>query len=152
MKRLTNSERNKIVNLAKSGVSLNKLSKISGRSKSTLYYHVQNFIRKNPNVELSLLTEWERGYLLGLFFGDGNLDFRKSSYQYRVVFNFNRKTEMPIVKRLMTMLEKCGCRPYLGLFKNKANKNLARVVCLSKVLYEFLNKFVVYKKKLKAEI
>jgi len=110
--------------------------------KSTVYYYVKNLVRKNSRVELAKLNEWERGYLLGLFVGDGNFDVRKKTYSYRVVFNLNYMSDLPISERIANIIRKAS-----GLVYTTRYKNLLRVICISKRVYEFIRKFVVYKKK-----
>lgn len=149
MQRLTKFEKTKIFKLAREGISLNKISEITKKSKSTLYYHISHLVRKNSVVDIKRLTEWERGYLLGVFFGDGHLDFREKTYSYRVVFSLNKKGEQKIANRILSILKKAGGKPYIVLFKNPRNKNLLRIVCVSKNLYEFCKNNVVY--KIKAE-
>lgn len=147
MKRLSPKNKTKIIRLANKGLSLNKISKLTGKSKSTIYYHVKNFVKKVSCINLSLLNEWERGYLIGFFFGDGNLAFPKKEYSYRVIFNLNKKKEEEIAKRIEHILKKAGGKPFRVLFKNPRNKNLLRIVCVSKNLYEFCKNNIVYKIK-----
>jgi predicted transcriptional regulator len=109
MKRLTRDEINKIIELIRKGVSLNRVANKLSRSKSTIYYYYKKLNkRRKLKVDFQNLTDKELGYLVGLFAGDGNLDFRKSNYSYRVVFNFNLKSERKITKKLFTILKKSG--------------------------------------------
>lgn len=151
MKRLGTEMKIKIIEFAKKGLSLNKMSKITGKSKSTLYYHVKTLVRKVSKINLDSLTDWERGYLVGFFFGDGNLAFPKGEYSYRVVFNFNKNTEKEIANRITTLLKKTGGNPFEVSFKNFRNKSLLRVVCISKTLFNYLKEYTVYKKKTKGK-
>ena len=135
-------ERIKIIKeLAKRGLSLAQISKITAISKSTLYYHLKGIVRKCKKMDLSNLSEFERGYITGMFVGDGNFDIRKENYSYRVVFNLNRKSEQPIISHLIKILKKGGANPYVSNYRN-----LSKVIVVSKRLYEYLNTFVVYKK------
>lgn len=141
MKKLSKEQILKIKKLARKGHSLNHISREMKLSKSTIYYHAKAFVKKNSKVNLTKLTEWERGYLVGFFVGDGNFDIRKDSYSYRIVFNLNYQSDSKIAKRLLSIIRKSGGKPYTTRYKN-----LLRVICISKKLYEYIKGFVIYRK------
>lgn len=146
MRRLSENEKKSIVKLAKDGMSLSRISKKLGISKTTLYYHIKAFTRKMKKPEVERLSDWEKGYVVGLFIGDGNLYFGEKNYSYRVVFNFN-KSENGIVQTLTDILRKCGAMPNVITYRN-----MRRVVCVSKVLYNYMKDFTLYKKSPKGGI
>jgi orotate phosphoribosyltransferase-like protein len=75
MKRLTRDETNKIIELIRKGLSLNRVANKLSRSKSTIYYYYKKLNkRRKLKVDFQNLTDKELGYLVGLFAGDGNLD------------------------------------------------------------------------------
>jgi hypothetical protein len=133
MRRLTEKEIQEMRNLVVKGKSLNKIMQITGLGKSTIYYHVCDILPKSSKADLSRLSDWERGYLIGLFFGDGNFWVNSKNYSYRVVMNFNAKTETEIVRNVLEILRKTGSRPYTQRFGNRL-----RVTCISKDVYIFL--------------
>lgn len=143
MNRLTESEKEKILNFAKGGKSLNKISFETSIPKTTLYYHLKNHIRKNSQLELKKASEIEIGYILGLFFGDGHFDIRKNNYSYRIVFSFDLRRDKKIVKKLIQIFKTMKGKPYIVTF---SSRNTVRVICISKKLFLFLKNFLVYKK------
>lgn len=149
MERLARDETNKIIELIRKGVSLNRVSNKLSRSKITIYYYYKKLNkRRKLKVDFQNLTNKELGYMIGLFADDGNLDFRKSNYSYRVVFNFNLKSESKIKKKLFTIIKKSGLDPFVI---NYSRRNTQRLVCISKKLYEFLKNFFVYTKTIRGE-
>lgn len=143
MKKLSENVIKELVNLAKNGFSLKLIVTKTKVPKTTVYNYVKPFLKsKKLNVDMTRLSDGETGYLLGLFAGDGNFDFRKDIYAYRVVFNFNKKTEGKIVEKLVNILSKCGTKPYIIDYQKK---NVRRIVSVSKDLFQYLSKFFVYK-------
>jgi len=59
--------------LAKKGLSLRRISAQLGIPKTTVYFHVKAYCRKMTYINLKALSEKEKGYLVGMFVGDGNL-------------------------------------------------------------------------------
>lgn len=141
MKRLEKDEIKFIKKSAKTGLSLNSLVKLTSLPKSTIYYHVKNYVKKMSNVDLRNFSDWESGYIVGLFVSDGHLSFVKRNYLYRVTFSLNNITEVNIVENLIKMLYKANIKCHTTIYRNTR-----RVVCTSKTLYKFLESFVIYKK------
>jgi len=141
MKRLSKSKIHAIKLLAKKQYSLNKIRKKTRIPKTTVYYHVKKLIKKVKQVKIEKLSNWDKGYLVGFFVGDGHLDFRKNNYSYRVVFSLNKKKDRPIAERLTKIIIKARGNPYKIEFKS-----LLRIICISKVLFNFLRQFVIYKR------
>lgn len=105
MKRLTTKEIQQINELIKRDNSLNKISKIMNKSKTTIYYHFRR-IKGTTMKPLKLNYENDElwGEFLGLVAGDGCLNKTKQ-YNYRVYLFFN-KTEKEYVKELEKLLYK----------------------------------------------
>ena len=139
MKRLDKKRKRLIKNLARKGYSLNRLVKTTSLPKSTIYYHVKNFVKKMSKPKLDKISNWERGYLVGLFVSDGHLTFNKKSYNYCIVFSLNAISEEKIAKNLIRILNKIGICSHETFYKN-----LRRVVCVSKKIYNYLKNYVIY--------
>lgn len=144
MRKLTEKEIGRIKNLANKGISLNQIVRLTGLGKTTIYYHVCGILPKSNKADLSRINDWEKGYLLGLFFGDGNFWKDSKRYSYRVVMNFNAKTETKIVNNLLEILKKTGSKPYTQRFGN-----ILRVTCISKAMYTFLGRYCTYVRAVK---
>jgi hypothetical protein len=137
--KLNEKQIEKIKELAECGMSLRQIAELTNLGKTTIYYHICEILPKRSNSDLSRLSDWERGYLIGLFFGDGNFWVDKKRYSYRVVMNFNAKSEGKIVSNAMKILKNTGSRPYTQMFGNTV-----RVTCISKVMYDFLGRYFSY--------
>ncbi len=62
-------------------------------------------------IRIQGLTEKEKGYVLGLFEGDGYLFHDKKSRHYLVDFYLNSNTDRDITEFLSDILKKAGCNP-----------------------------------------
>jgi len=140
MKRLSYKEIENLKKFAKEGKSLYKIMKMTGFGKTTIYYHVRHSLNKNSRIEILKVSDWERGYLIGLFIGDGNFWLNPKKGEYRVVFNFNAKSESAIIENTTKILKKGGGKPYEQRFENTY-----RITCISKPFYQFLVNFALYK-------
>lgn len=139
MKRLTKTEIDFIKELANRGISLNQIVKRTGLKKTTIYYHTKKIGYKVKKVVLNNLSDWETGYLIGLFVSDGNLDIQPKTGHYGVCFNLNAIGEDKIISEITHILNKSNLRSSIT-----KHNNLIKVRCLSKQLYLFLNSLVVY--------
>ena len=83
-KRLSEEEKAKIEKLAQEGLSLEGISSILDVGKSTVYYHAKQYCRKQTALNLDALAMKEKGYILGIFVGDGNLILRARNGQYGI--------------------------------------------------------------------
>ncbi len=62
-------------------------------------------------IQVQNLTEKEKGYVLGLFEGDGYLFHDKNSRHYLVDFYLNSGTDQDITEFLCSLLKKARCNP-----------------------------------------
>lgn len=84
---LTQTEIEKITEMAKQNKSLNEISKNLNLKKTTVYYWVVKAIGKKINpVKIDRSNEFAIGQFIGAFSGDGNFYFDKKSYHYRISF------------------------------------------------------------------
>lgn len=109
-------------------------------SKSTISYHKRNSLFRSPHYnasgkdhDISKLTDWEKGYIVSLFAGDGST-FKSASFCRVITFYFNNLKERPLAQNLTRLLKKAGLRPYLT-----ANKNLLNLRVNSQALYKTLS-------------
>lgn len=136
---VTSDQKSEMIKAAKMGFSLNQISKQFGLPKSTVYYHVKKFCRKMGKFSLELLSEWEKGYVVGFFAGDGCYSICPQHYSYRIKLVVNAKTEMDIAGFLMSLLRKCHITPYSRREENKNN-----IFAVSKGLLSFIRGHVSY--------
>jgi hypothetical protein len=139
MKRLNGSQVREIIKDAQTGASLNQLSSKFGFPKTTIYYHVREFCRKMGKFGEKQLSEWEKGYLVGFFIGDGCWIFRPKYYSYITKFALNAKSEKPISNFLVTILQKAHTRPWVIIKGNSLDLRVS-----SKDLCSFLREYAGY--------
>ena len=84
----------KIKKLTEHGTSLNNIQKLTGLSKTTIYYHVRK-IKGRTIVQPSINFKSEKtlGEVVGIFAGDGSLNFVADDYRYTIrihssIYNF----------------------------------------------------------------
>ena len=74
-----------VLDLICRGISLNRLSKITGINKSTLYYHYRRlFGKKYEEIKIDETNSEKIGEFIGIFAGDGNYTFNKKTYHHRI--------------------------------------------------------------------
>ncbi len=140
MKRMYKEEIEFIIKLIHQGKSLNKISKITGKSKSTIYYYYNKIngitIKK---ISLKNLDNEFLGEFLGIFAGDGNFYFNKKGYKYLIRLFFNSKEEK-YAKEIKEILSKSFLKePNL---RKEKNQNLITVEYRSKILINFIKKYL----------
>jgi len=141
--RLTNEQIREIVKLAQAGISIAQIAKKLVIKKTTAYYHAQNHCRKMTKLDINLLTEFEKGYIIGFFLGDGCFNFGRKSPRYIVRFYLDARRDRDISTYLCHVFQKG--RKRVSVFNREANIIL-RVS--SKELVDFIQKYVEYKRNL----
>ncbi len=91
-------------------------------------------------IFLENLTETEKGYIIGLFIGDGYSYYDKKHRHYTIEFYLNSERNKKIQKQLIFLLEKIGLKCFV-LKDKRFNCNRIRVY--SKHLVNFLNSSVI---------
>lgn len=97
------------------GSSLNKINKITGINKSTLYYHYKKIKgRKYSLVTFSESNPEIIGEFMGIFAGDGNFYFLKDKYRYKITITigFYEKKYAHILYAFLTRLFSKSPRMY----------------------------------------
>lgn len=95
-------------------------------------------------VNIDKLSEGERGYLWGLFEGDGYKTYHKKSRHYIIEFYLNSKKDKLIIKKVFSLLKEIGLNP--SQYKDK-RFNCIRVKAYSKKLFNLMNKRISLKDK-----
>lgn len=101
MQRLSEGELFLVKTMIESGESLAQISQITGRRKSTLYFHYKKILGKKfqePKFETNF-SEIE-GEIAGIFAGDGSQHYQKSNWQYQVNVHFGNLEYAEYVKQL----------------------------------------------------
>ncbi len=93
-------------------------------------------------MEFNILSEKERGYLFGLFEGDGYKFHDIKCRRFQVEFYLNSLRDKEIIKFLTNLLKKIGLNP--NLYQDK-RYNCKRIRVYSKELFQILNKNIPLK-------
>jgi intein/homing endonuclease len=86
-------------------------------------------------IKINALNNGEKGYLIGLFFGDGYLHHDKGRH-YRIYFYFNPKKDCDIVNYTILLLKKIQLSPYIMF-----HHGCIIIRINSKLFYNFLKFF-----------
>lgn len=139
VKRLTNKQIYEIVKLAQAGISIANIARKLDLKKTTVYYHAQSYCRKMTRLDLNLLTELEKGYIIGFFLGDGSLNKGRKTPRYIVRFALDAKRDQDIATRLNQIFEN-ACKK-VSIFPRK---NILTVKVCSKELVEYIQRYIGY--------
>ncbi len=134
MVRLIEKEKEDIIYLLKEGKSLNYISSLTNRNKSTLYeYYKKLFGKKFIDIDIDQNDYLFIGELIGLFVGDGSIHYYKKEGKYCVRFFLNY-FEGEYVKELANLFKtKLKKEPCI----NRVN-NVLVIRYYSKKLFNFL--------------
>jgi len=116
-------------------------------AKSTISYHKKRspfrsrfYNAAGTDHDVSRLTEWEKGYIVGFFAGDGSTC--KSSRYVRIVkFYLNAQRECLLARHLADILQKANLRPRLIL---PSGKKVLIVEADSKALYGMICRYLYW--------
>ena len=89
---------------------------------------------KGKKIQINKLNDGERGYIIGLFIGDGYQYYDRWRH-YKVEFYLNPKKDLDIAKYLICLLQKLGVNPYI-----MHKKGCLIIRMNSKLLFLFLQK------------
>ena len=59
------------------------------------------------------ISDIEFGYLVGLYLGDGYINYNKKDRHYRIDFSLNSERDIDIIKRLLLILRKSSFNPFI---------------------------------------
>lgn len=132
-KRLSVEEIEEIQRLARTGLSLEKISSKLNLGKSTVYYHARPYCRKQTTLNLNALTMKEKGYVVGVFVGDGNILWKAEKGQYGMKITLDNDRDQDIAQYLRLLFAKAEKK---STTRTEGNSLSFRV--FSKKLVEFL--------------
>lgn len=101
---------------------------------------------RGRELKLGNLSEKEKGYLFGLFEGDGYKIYEKKNRHYDVEWYLNSVKDKPIINFLVILLKKIGIN--YNLYQDK-RYNCKRVRVYSKELFNWIDKDINIKDKSK---
>ncbi len=107
--------------------------------KSTVYYHAKNHCRKMSKFDLGLINDDEKGYIIGLFLGDGSFNRGSKEPRYFVRFALDANRDEDIAFRLTQILAKSGKKTRLIPWKS----NIIAKTC-STELVTYIRSYVEY--------
>lgn len=140
-RRLTQGQIDEIERLAKAGRSIRDISRSLHISKTTVYYHARKYCRKMTKLDLTLLSELEKGYIAGVFLGDGDINRGRKTQRYIVRFSLDRRRDQDISARLHEIFRKGGKK--VSIFPRDAT--LIVKVC-SKELVNYIQTHIEYRR------
>lgn len=142
MERFSRNELAKVTRLIKKGLSLNKISSISGRSKTSIYYHFRKIKGKIVQpVAVNYSNDELIGEFMGLFAGDGCINVTRD-FKYRVFLCFNYKTEQQLAYNTIQnlLIPLFGKKPMIFTRKT-SNFNLCYY---SKNICQFIKEYLTW--------
>ncbi|MCL5011753.1 MAG: hypothetical protein M1594_02565 [Candidatus Marsarchaeota archaeon] len=130
--------------LIKKGISLNKINRITGIAKSTLYHHYKKIKgRKYSLVYFSESNPEVVGEFMGIFAGDGNYYFDRKTYHHtiRIFTGLYEKEYADFLESFLTKLFSKKPRRY-------ANKKSGVIITefYSRLIYDFIRKYLYWDK------
>ncbi len=128
-----------IKRLSATGYSLGAISKALNVSKSTVYYYAKEYCHSMTTFDAGCLDDAEKGYLIGLFVGDGSFNRGLKEQRFFVRFALDAKRDKDIANRLTEVLWKAGKKINLIPWKS----NIIAKTC-SKELVGFIQGYVSY--------
>jgi DNA-binding transcriptional regulator WhiA len=138
--RLAQSQISEMRKLARDGYSIRSISEKFQVGKSTVYYHVKNYCHKMTTFDITLLEECEKGYIIGLFLGDGSFNKGSKEPRFFVRFALDAKRDREITSKIAQIIRKAGKRISLITWKS----NIIAKIC-SKELVAYIQNYVEYK-------
>jgi len=135
--RLSHEEIENIRMLAKADLSLTQISVRLHVPKTTVYYHAKEYCRKMTYLKQDALSEEERGYLVGMFVGDGTQIIEVNRGIYLTKFSLDKARDKGIVKYLQVLFAKTSKR--IG---ERTERNSITLRIFSKELVKYLANYV----------
>jgi len=135
--RLSSKEIENIHRLAKAGLSLKRISARLHVPRTTVYHHAKKYCRKITQLKLATLSEKERGYLVGMFVGDGTHIIKMDKGTYLTKFSLDKTRDNDIEEYMQVLFAKASKR--MGRL---VERNSITLKIFSKEFIEFLSKYV----------
>jgi hypothetical protein len=141
LKRANYNQIIEIRKLSAAGYSLNVISAMTKLAKSTIYYYAKSNCYKMTKFDVNLLSEEERGYIVGLFLGDGSFNRGCKEPRFFVRFALDAKRDKDVALRIAQIIGKAGKRIKLIPWKS----NIIAKTC-SKELFTYMQSYIKYTK------
>ena len=125
--------------LLKRKISLNKISIMTGLSKSTLYFHYKKlFGKKIKPFKFLFKNEEEKWEFLGIFAGDGSfyLNKREGKYVISIATGYYERQYATFLEEIF--IKWFNKKPMKYTSKYKGKPSCIRTTYYSKELYEFI--------------
>jgi len=139
-KRLAPNQIRKIIELSKAGISIAKIAESLKINKTSVYYHARKYCQKMTKLDLNLLNDSEKGYIIGVFLGDGSFNKGRKTPRYIVRFAFDAKRDQEIAKNLFQIFGKANKK--VSIFPRE--NTLVVKVC-SKELVKYIQSYISYR-------
>ena len=133
--------------MIREGKSLNFISRETGLSKSTLYYHYKQIKgRKIKLVNTNFRTKNQLGEFLGIFSGDGSFSLNKNyHYTIRISIGYYEKEYAYYLESFFERI--FNKKPRLYYLKYKGNFSVIILVYDSKVIYNLITDYLYWESK-----
>jgi len=141
-KRLPPESIREMQRLAQEGLSLEKIALALDSGKSTIYYHAKPYCRKQTGLKLDILTMKEKGYLMGMFVGDGNIILKPKKGQYGIKITLDKTNDQDIAEYFHTLMDKAGKK-----IQRQIERNSLVLRIFSKKLVEFILNYISIKRQ-----
>lgn len=138
----------KILNMIRKGISLNKISKSTGLGKSTLYFHYKKIKgRKIQLIKINFDKQEELGEFIGIFSGDGSFYKRVEGCQYiiRIYIGYYEKHYADYLEE--KLFEWFGKRPKIYTTYYNGNPSMIVLYYSSKRMYTFIKDYLIWEGK-----
>jgi len=139
-RQFTQAEKEEIRKSVRGGLSLRKVSRELGVPYWIVYQIAHPYSKRQSRIDLSALSESERGYIVGAFVGDGSKIFERKSGHYGVKFSLDSKSDEEIARYLRNLFVKAGKRVTLY-----TDETCLVLKIYSERLLRFLLSFVNYR-------
>jgi len=142
MGRLTEKEIKRIIQLTKKGLTLNKITRILGKKKTTVYYHFRKIKGKTFKPIILISKDKESiGEFIGLFAGDGSV-YITNKYQYKTYLHFNVAEEVFVKDLIENVLVKLfGKSPMRFVYEHRLN-----LCYYSKNIHKLIEQYLIWDK------
>lgn len=140
--RLNQEERENIRKMTLDGKSLNKITKLTGLGKTTIYYNVKDLKPRQWRKLIVSLPDKKIGELMGAFAGDGSYyhaGYLKGNCHHNIRYSLCISRDMEYAMYLMDLLKKLNLNPFLY---KKLKENAMDISLNSKEYISFIHEFL----------
>lgn len=140
--RLNQEERENIRKMTLDGKSLNKITKLTGLGKTTIYYNVKDLKPRQWRKLIVSLPDEKIGELMGAFAGDGSYyhaGYLKGNCHHNIRYSLCLSRDMEYAMYLIDLLKKLNLNPFLY---KKLKENAMDISLNSKEYIRFIHEFL----------